>query len=99
VRRFVPDYESIVKPINLLLEKDKRFEWTVDTKEYFNNIKMENTIDPVLTSPYFQRYFIIYSFATEMVVASILTQRNTKGDEISIDFMSKTLHDYELRYP
>jgi hypothetical protein len=98
VRRFVPDYASIVKPINLLLKKDQRFEWTMDTQEDFNNIKKEITTAPVLISPYFQRDFIIYSFATEMVVASILTQRNTKGEEFPISFMSKTLHDYELRY-
>jgi hypothetical protein len=87
-----------VKPINLLLKKDQRFEWTTDTQEYFNNIKKEITTTPVLISPYFQRDFIIYSFSTEIVVASILTQRNTKGDELSISFMRKTLHDYELRY-
>jgi hypothetical protein len=52
----------------------------------------------VLTSPYFQRDFIIYSFATEMVVASIFTQRNTMDEELPISFMSKTLHDYELRF-
>jgi hypothetical protein len=62
------------------------------------NIKREITTDTVLISPYFQRDFIIYSFSTEMMVASILTQRNTKGGELSISFMSKTLHDYELRY-
>jgi hypothetical protein len=28
VRRFVPDYATIVKPINLLLKKDQIFEWT-----------------------------------------------------------------------
>jgi hypothetical protein len=28
VRRFVPDYATIVKPINALLKKDHRFEWT-----------------------------------------------------------------------
>jgi hypothetical protein len=64
VRIFVPDYASIVKPINLLFKKDQRFEWTTDTQKYFNNIKKTITTDPVLRSPYFQRDFIIYSFAT-----------------------------------
>jgi hypothetical protein len=91
VRRFIPDYESIVKLINLLLKKDQRFEWAMDTQQDFNNIKKEITTAPFLISPYFQRYFII-------VVASIVTQRNTKGEELPISFMKKTLHDYELRY-
>jgi hypothetical protein len=98
VRRFVPDYASIVKPINSLLKKDQRFEWTSDTHEAFSNIKKEITTAPVLISPDFQRDFIIYSFATEIVVASVLTQRNAKGEELPISFMRKTLHDYELRY-
>ena len=64
VRNFVPNYASIVKPINLLLKNDQIFEWTTDTQEAFNNIKREITISPVLIRPDFQRDFIIYSFAT-----------------------------------
>jgi hypothetical protein len=64
VQRFVPDYASIVKSINLLLKKEQRFEWTTDTQEYFNNIKKKITTAPVLISLDFQRDFIIYSFAT-----------------------------------
>jgi hypothetical protein len=81
-----------------LLKKDQRFEWTTNTQEAFNNIKREITTTPVLISPEFQRDFIIYSFATETIVASVLTQKNTKGEELPINFMRKTLHDYELRY-
>jgi hypothetical protein len=39
VRRFVPDYASIVKPINLLLKRDHIFEWNSDTQNAFKNIK------------------------------------------------------------
>jgi hypothetical protein len=87
-----------MKSINLLLKKEQRFEWTTDTQEDFNNIKGEITTTLVLISPYFQRDFIIYSFATKTIVASVLTQKNTKGEELPISFMRKTLHDYELRY-
>jgi hypothetical protein len=98
VQRFVPDYASIVKPINLLLKKEQRFEWKVDTQDVFNNTKGLITTSPVLINLDFQRDFIIYSFATKKVVASVLTQKNRKGEEIPISFMRKTLHDYELRY-
>jgi hypothetical protein len=87
-----------VKPINLLLKRDQRFEWTTNTQEDFNNIKKAIIVAPFLISPYFQRDFTIYLFATKIIVASILTQSNTKGEERPISFMSKTLHDYELRY-
>jgi hypothetical protein len=69
-----------------------------NNQEDFNNIKREITTNIVLSSPYFQRYFIIYSFSTKTIVSSVLTQKNTKGVEIPINFMRKSLHDYELRY-
>jgi hypothetical protein len=76
-----------MKPINLLLKKEKRFEWTLDTQESFNNIKGEITTAPILVSPYFQSDFIIYSFTTETIVASIITQKNRKCEELPISFM------------
>jgi hypothetical protein len=81
-----------------LLKKEHRFEWTTDTQEAFNKIKGAITTAPVLISPYFQKDFIIYSFSTEAVVASFLTQKNSNGEELPISFMRKNLHDYELRY-
>ena len=73
VRRFVTDYASIGKPINLLLKKKQRFKWIEETQEVFNNIKGEITTTPILISLDFQRDFIIYSFSTETIVASVLT--------------------------
>jgi hypothetical protein len=80
------------------LKKDQIFEWTSDTHEAFSNIKKTITTTPDFISSDFQRDFIIYSFAIETVMACGLTQRNSKGEEFPISFMSKTLHDYELRY-
>jgi hypothetical protein len=40
----------------------------------------------------------LYSFASDETIASILTQKNQKQEELPIAFMSKTLHDYELNY-
>jgi hypothetical protein len=80
VQRFVPDYTSIIKHINLLLKKENIFEWKTDTQEAFNNIKGEITTAPILISPEFQRYFIIYSFSIEALIVSILTQKYSNGE-------------------
>jgi hypothetical protein len=69
-----------------------------DTHETFNKIKGAITTTLVLISPYFQKDFIIYSFSTEVVVASVLTQKNINREELPISFVSKNLHEYELRY-
>jgi hypothetical protein len=98
VRRFVPDYATIVKPINKLLKKDKKFEWTPDIQKSFTEIKHAITTALVLVSPDFDKEFILYSFSSDETIASILTQKNQKLEELPISFMSKTLHDYELNY-
>jgi hypothetical protein len=64
----------------------------------FNNIKQAITTMPMLISPYFKRDFILHYVSTEGVMASVLTQRNSKGEELPISFMSKTLRDYEIKY-
>lgn len=38
------------------------------------------------------------SFSSKDTIETMLTQKNRKGYELSISFMSKELHDYELRY-
>jgi hypothetical protein len=40
----------------------------------------------------------MYYFSSKDIVGYILIQRNIKGEELPISFMSKNLHDYDLRY-
>ena len=52
----------------------------------------------MLVSHDFSKHFIIYSFASEDTIASVLIQKNQDGNELPISFISKELHDYELKY-
>jgi len=82
----------------LLLKKDQIIEWNQDIQNSYNNIMHAITATPVLISLDFDTNFIIYYFSIEGIVTSVLTQKNLRGEEIPINFMSKTLHDYELKY-
>jgi hypothetical protein len=42
VRRFVPDFVVMVKPIHNLLKKDPSFSWIDDVKNDFEGIKKRN---------------------------------------------------------
>jgi len=68
------------------------------TSEGFYRNKHAITTSLVLISPDFDKDFILYSFTLEETIVSILTQKNEKEKELPIDFMIKTLHDYELNY-
>ena len=52
----------------------------------------------VLTSPQFDRDFIIFSFSSEHTIAAILLQKDDQGCEKPIAFFSKALRDASLKY-
>jgi hypothetical protein len=62
------------------------------------DIKRALTKTPVLTSPKFDRDFIIFSFASEHTIAVVLLQKDDQGCEKPIAFFSKALRDAPLKY-
>lgn len=61
IRRFIPNFFKIVKPLNRLLKKDDRFKWDNDGKKDFQHIKEAINITHVIISA----DIIIFSFASE----------------------------------
>ena len=61
-------------------------------------IKLALTRTPVLTSPKFDRDFIIFSFVSEHTIAIVLLQKDDQGCENPIAFFSKALRDAPLKY-
>jgi hypothetical protein len=53
IRRFIPNFAKIVKPLNKLLKKDAHFEWESEGRLSFKCIKEEIIVAPVLVSPNF----------------------------------------------
>ena len=49
-------------------------------------------------SPDFKKYFILYTFSSDISYATILTQKNRQGGEVPISFMSSNLKGAELNY-
>ena len=50
-RRFIWCFSELAKPLNYLLKKDKKFEWTNDCQTAFDNLKKRFTEEPVLMMP------------------------------------------------
>jgi hypothetical protein len=68
VRRFVPDFVVMVKPIHNILKQDRSFSWTDDVENAFLRIKKAISSAPVLAKPDFEKDFIIYTNATEEAI-------------------------------
>jgi hypothetical protein len=81
-----------------MLRKGNEVKWTTEPREYFSQIKKALTEAPVLISPDYSKYFLIFYFASCDTVATVLLQKNDQGKEQPISFYNRALRDVELRY-
>eukprot|EP00253_Pinus_taeda_P008118 PITA_08118 len=98
LRRFIPNLTELSRLLNNMLKKDSKVKWTVEANQAFEGNKFSLTQTPVLTNPQFDRDFIIFSFASQHTIATVLLQKDDQGNEKPIAFFSKALRDAPLKY-
>ena len=98
VRRFVPDFAQIVKPLQQMVKQSVQFKWTNVEKNAFSKINTSIAHAPSLKCPNFEKDFILYTFASDDSLAAVLTQKEDGGDEYPISFMRTGLQGTELNY-
>ena len=91
MRRFVPDFAQIVKPLQQMVKQNALFKWTEIEKSAFSKMKTAVAHTPSLKSPDFDKDFILYTFASDDSLVAVLTQKEDGGDEFPISFMSTGL--------
>eukprot|EP00253_Pinus_taeda_P020569 PITA_20569 len=79
-------------------KNDAKVKWSLETKQDFESIKNVLTQAPVLTSPQFDKDFIIFYFASEHTIAVVLLQKDDQDNENPIAFFSRALRDAPLKY-
>ena len=84
--------------ITNMLRKGHEIKWTTEAKKYFKEIKQAISEAPMLVSPDFNKYFLIFSYALEHTIVAVLLQKNNENMEQPIAFFSKMLRDGELKY-
>ena len=98
LRKFISNLAELIRLLNKMLKKDSKVKWTVEAKQAFEEIKLALTRTPVLTSPKFDKDFIIFSFASEHTIVVVFLQKDDQGCEKPIAFFSKALRDAPLNY-
>ena len=76
LRRFIPNLAEMIRLLSNMLKKDAKIRWSLETKQAFESIKAALTQTPVLTSPHFDKDFIIFSFASEHTIVVVLLQKD-----------------------
>ena len=98
LRRFVPNFAETTKHIVDMMKGNSNFKWSEAGKRAFQDIKTAIANAPVLCHPNYKQNFIIYCYASEHTLSSILVQENDEGIQAPIAFMSVPLKNHELKY-
>ena len=69
-----------------MIKKDAVFNWGQTEKESFQKILEAISEAPSLLSPDFNKDFILYTFASDLAYAAVLTQLNQQNNEVPISF-------------
>jgi RNase H-like domain found in reverse transcriptase len=97
-RQFIKKFSELVLPLNNLLKKDTKFEWTEPCQVAFEALKKRFTEEPVLMMPDHSKPFQIESDASKYASGAVLTQTDINGDRHLVAFLSKTFTETEWRY-
>jgi hypothetical protein len=73
-KRFIERFLQITKPLTELLEKDKKFKWTLACKASFLEMKKQLMTAPVLVMPDIEKLFSIYCDASGQGLGYVLMQ-------------------------
>ena len=80
-RHFVKDYASMAVPLTNLTRKEclEVVVWTEECNKVFNALKNMLTSTQVLTSPDFERIFMLQTDASKYGVGAVLSQTDAEG--------------------
>jgi len=97
-RQFIKNFSDIAHPLNDLLRKDKRFDWTQECQDAFKTMKKQFTEEPVLAMPDHSKPFQIESDMSKYATEAVLSQLDSNGDRHPVAFYSKTFSPAEQNY-
>ena len=81
LRICIPNFAEILMNITNMLRKGHEIKWIVEAKKYFKEIKQAISEASVLVSPDFNKYFLIFSYASEHTIADVLLRKNNENME------------------
>jgi hypothetical protein len=93
-RRFILNFSKIAKPMTRLLEKDRKFDWTLECEQAFHTLRTLLTSAPVLAQPDIEKPFDVYCDASGIGLGCVLMQEGRV-----IAYASRQLRKHEVNYP
>jgi hypothetical protein len=70
----IEGFSKISKPMTELLEKDRKFKWTLACEANFRELKKRLTTAPILVMPNMEKPFSIYCDVSDQGLGCVLMQ-------------------------
>ena len=96
-RRFIANFTNISSPLFKLLVKYVYFCWHQYCPLFFETLKVELSLAPVLRGPNWSLHFHIYTDVSENSLGGVLEQKDNQ-DYYAIYFINKNLTPAQLDY-
>ena len=97
LNRFISRSTDRCRPYFLLINKWKNFEWTKECAEAFQQLKDYLARPPVMSSPEPDEVLFAYIVVASCAVSLVLI-RVDNGVQRPVYYVSKSLHEAEVRY-
>ena len=97
LNRFISRSTDRCKPFFQLLNKWKGFEWTKECVLAFQQLKEYLSRPPIMSSPKVDEVLFGYIAVASHVISLVLVQVDD-GVQRAINYVSKSLHEVEVRY-
>ncbi|CAA0825818.1 Unknown protein, partial [Striga hermonthica] len=98
LNRFISKSTDHCKPFFDAIKKKKPFEWTTECQNAFDNIKEVLLRLPTLRKPLPDEPLYLYLGVSDVAVSAVLIRQDGL-QQFPVYYVSKALHDAELRYP
>ncbi|GJX97465.1 putative reverse transcriptase domain-containing protein [Tanacetum coccineum] len=99
-RRFIKEFSKIAKPLTVLTQKSKTFDWGEEQENAFRTLKDKLCNAPVLALPDGPEDFMVYYDASGLGLGCVLMQRGKviayASRQLTIHEKNYTTHDLEL---
>ncbi|GJT24595.1 putative reverse transcriptase domain-containing protein [Tanacetum coccineum] len=99
-RRFIEDFSKIAKPLTVLTQKSKKFDWGEEQEKAFQTVKDKLCNAHVLAIPDRRVDFVVYCDASGLELGCVLMQRGKviayASRQLKTHEKNYTTHDLEL---
>ena len=97
-RQFIQDFSMVAKPLNMLVGKDRKWEWGVEQQKAFEELKRRFTTEPVLAVPDRDQEMKVEADASDYAMGGTLLVKGADGKWRPVAFISKSLSPAERNY-